>query len=175
MMIDRVHHRADGDGDAAERHDVRADALPEHDEERNQHRDRQNDDGHQRAAQMEQERRGRRARRRGFPPAAFPRASPTARSISARAVVGHGDLHVRRQRLHRLVQPLLHVLDDLAGIRAVAHHDDAADGFAVAVQLGDAAAHVGAELDVGHVAQQDRHAVGADADGDFLQVVQASM
>ena len=29
---DRVHHRADGDGDAAERHDVRADALLEHDE-----------------------------------------------------------------------------------------------------------------------------------------------
>jgi len=56
MMMTAVHHRADGDGDAAERHDVRADALPEHDEERNYHCDRQNDDRHQRAAQMQQER-----------------------------------------------------------------------------------------------------------------------
>ncbi len=53
---DRVHHRADGDGDAAQRHDVRAEALAEHDEERHQHRDGQNDDGHQRAAQVHQER-----------------------------------------------------------------------------------------------------------------------
>ena len=53
---DRVHHRADGDGDAAQRHDVRADALAEHDDERHQHRDGQNDDGDQRAAEVQQER-----------------------------------------------------------------------------------------------------------------------
>ena len=53
---DRIHHRADGDGDAAQRHDVGADSLPEHDQERNQHGDRQDQDGHQRAAQMQQER-----------------------------------------------------------------------------------------------------------------------
>ena len=52
---DGVHHRADGDGDAAQRHDVRADALPVHDDERHQHRHRQDDDGHERAAEMQQE------------------------------------------------------------------------------------------------------------------------
>ena len=40
---DRVHHRADGDGDTAQRHNVRADALPEHDGERNQHRNGQDE------------------------------------------------------------------------------------------------------------------------------------
>ncbi len=89
-----------------------------------------------------------------------------------RAVVGDGHFHVRRQRFHRLVEPLFHVLDDLGGIRAVAHDHDAADGLAFAVQIGDAAAHVGAELDVRHVAQQNRHAVRADAHGDLFQVIE---
>ena len=64
------------------------------------------------------------------------------RAVNQRgAVVGDGDFHVRRQRLHRLVQPLFHVLNHLVGVRAVAHDDDAADRFAVAVQIGDATAH----------------------------------
>ncbi len=88
------------------------------------------------------------------------------------AVIDDGGFHVRRQRLHRLGQLLFHVQDDLARIRAVTHDDDAADGFAVAVQIGDAAAFVGAELDVRHVTQQNRHAVLADTHGDFFQVIQ---
>jgi len=39
--------------------------------------------------------------------------------------------------------------------------------FAVAVQFRDAAAHVGPSWIVRHFAEQDGHAVGADADGDF--------
>jgi hypothetical protein len=51
----RVHHRADGDRDAAQRHDVGVDALPVHDDERGQHADRQGHHRHQRRAQVEQE------------------------------------------------------------------------------------------------------------------------
>ena len=90
------------------------------------------------------------------------------RAVNERsAVVSHRVCHVRRQPLHRLVQALFHVLNDLSGIGAVAHDDDAADGLAVAIQFGDAAAHVRAELDVRHVAKQNRHAVCPHADGDL--------
>ena len=52
-----IHHRADGDRDAAERHDVGVDALVAHDDEGDQHAQRQRDDGHQRRAQVPQEQR----------------------------------------------------------------------------------------------------------------------
>ena len=53
----------------------------------------------------------------------------------------------------------------------MAHHDDAADGVAEAVEVGDAAADLRAQLDAGHVPQQHRHAAGADLDHDLLEVV----
>src|SRR5438094_888905 len=57
------------------------------------------------------------------------------------------------------------------------HHGDdgdgnAADSFPLAVPFSDAPAHVRAELDVCDLAQQDRHAIGADAEGDLLEIVQ---
>ena len=168
---DRVHHRADGDGDAAQRHDVRADALAEHDEERNQHRDRQDQDGHERAAQVQQERDADQRHDDAFLDELFLQRLDRALNQRA-AVVGDGVGHVRRQALHRLVEPLLHVENDLARVGAVAHDHNAADRFAFAVQLGDAAAHVGAELHVGDLAQQDRHAFVAHAHGDFPQVLE---
>ena len=51
----RIHHRADGDGDAAERHDVRGQAQPEHRQERKQDGDGQRDDRHQRGADVPEE------------------------------------------------------------------------------------------------------------------------
>src|SRR5581483_5251337 len=51
--------------------------------------------------------------------------------------------------------------------------DDAAHGFAVAIQFRDAAPHVGAELHIRHLAEQHRHAVRAQAHGDFLEIVEA--
>ena len=50
-----VDHRADGDGDATQRHDVGVDALPAHHQEREHHAQRQRDDGHRRRAQVPQE------------------------------------------------------------------------------------------------------------------------
>ena len=48
--------------------------------------------------------------------------------------------------------------DHVQGVLAVAHDDDAADGVAEAVEVGDAAAHLGPELDPRDVAQQHRRA-----------------
>ena len=50
-----IHHRADGDGDAAQRHDVRGHPLKRHDEERTQHPQGKRDDRHQRRAHMQEE------------------------------------------------------------------------------------------------------------------------
>ena len=44
----RIHHRADRDRDAAERHDVGVDALIVHDDEGDQYADRQRNDRDQR-------------------------------------------------------------------------------------------------------------------------------
>ena len=96
------------------------------------------------------------------------------RAVNQRgAVIGDGVVHIRRQALHRLRRAASSRLDDLARVRAVAHDDDAADGFAFAVQFGDAAPHVGAEL---RCSPPRRSRIGTplspDADGDFLQVVE---
>ena len=50
-----IDHGADGDGDAAQRHDVGVDPLIVHDDERGQDPQRQRDDGHECRAQVEQE------------------------------------------------------------------------------------------------------------------------
>ena len=50
-----VDHGADGDGDAAEAHDVGAEAQPAHGGERHQDADRQHEDGDKRAADVQQE------------------------------------------------------------------------------------------------------------------------
>ena len=55
------------------------------------------------------------------------------------AVVRRNDLHARRQRRANLRQLLLHAVDDIQRVHAVAHHHDAADGFAFALPIGDAA------------------------------------
>jgi hypothetical protein len=51
----RVDHRADGDRDAAQAHQVGVHAQQAHGDEGDQHADRQHQDGHQRAAHMHQE------------------------------------------------------------------------------------------------------------------------
>ena len=50
-----IDHGADGDGDAAETHDVGTDPQHVHRGERHQDADRQGDDRHQRRAHMQQE------------------------------------------------------------------------------------------------------------------------
>ena len=51
----RVHHGTDGDGDAAQAHDVGAQPQRMHGDESDQNTDRQRDDGHQGTAEMHQE------------------------------------------------------------------------------------------------------------------------
>ncbi len=50
-----IDHRADRDGDSAQRHDVGVDPLDAHDDERRQHAERERDDRHQRRTRVPQE------------------------------------------------------------------------------------------------------------------------
>ena len=76
----------------------------------------------------------------------------------AGAVVDRDDLHAPRQARLQLVELRLDGVDRFERVLARAHHDDAAGGFAFAVELADAAAHLRADLDARHVAQPHRHA-----------------
>jgi hypothetical protein len=51
----RIHHRADGDGDAAQRHDVARQGAAKHRHERQNDRDGQRDDRDQRRADVPEE------------------------------------------------------------------------------------------------------------------------
>ena len=67
-------------------------------------------------------------------------------------------LHAFRQAAGDLGDLLLDVGDHVQRVLAVARHDDARHHLALAVELGQAAPLVRAQLDAGDVAEQHRHA-----------------
>ena len=164
-----VDHGADGDGDPAQRQDVGVDALPVHDAESRQNADRQADQDDQRGAQMEQEQGADDDHDREF-------LDQLAAEIPHRpqdqigAVVSGNDLHAFRQAAPQLVQPGFDAFNRGQGVFAGAHHDDAAHDFAFAVQFRRAAPQFWPQPDIGHVAEQDRGARGAHAQGNLPQV-----
>ena len=165
-----VDHRADGDGDAAQRHDVGVDALPAHHQEGDHHAQRQRDDGHQRRAQVPQEEHAH--QRDDDELLEQLERQVVDRALDQRAaVVGGDDLHALRQAGLQLGQARLHRLDRRLRVLARAQHDHAAGHLALAVELGDAAAHLRADLDRGHVAQAHRDAA-ARGQRDVAEVVQ---
>ena len=166
---DRVDHRADGDGDAAEAHDVGADALHVHDDERQEHRHRQRQDRHQRAAEVEEE--GDADDRHGERLLEELLAQRGDGALDERRpIVGDLDLHALRQPALQLRELGLDALDHLERVGAGAHDDDAADGLALAVPVGDAAAHVRSDDDRAEIGDQDRRAVGPRADRRLRQL-----
>src|SRR5829696_292207 len=74
------------------------------------------------------------------------------------AVVDRNDLGPCGQTRSKFGQPLLDVLDDVERVRSEALQGDAARDLAFAVELGHTSTLVGAELDTGDVAHQDRRA-----------------
>ena len=92
---DGVHHGAYGDGDPAQGHDVGADALGKHDEERDEHGDRQNDDGHEGATQVHEKRQTHQRHHDAFLEQLLLQRLDGALDERA-AVIGDGIRHVRR-------------------------------------------------------------------------------
>ena len=99
--------------------------------------------------------------------------------ISCRAVVDRHDLDALGQARRHFGKPRLDVVDHVERVGAEALQHDAARDLALAVELGDAAPFVGAELDARHVLQEDRRAaVVLQHDllqiGDALQIAAAA-
>ncbi len=169
----RVDEHADRDRDAAERHDVRAEALPVHHDEREQERDGDREDRHERRAHVEEEEDThesdddrlfeQRAREGGH-----------GALDQRRAVVADFDGHVVWQPCLELREPRLDPLDRLERIGAGAHDDDAAYGLALAVPLREPAPDLRADRDVGDLTQEDRSATGAEPEHDSLEILDAA-
>ena len=102
-----------------------------------------------------------------FSPSVFDRALD-----QVRAVVGGDDFHAFGQAALELGQAFLDPLDGGQRVAAEAHHDDAADRFALAVEFADAAPEVRAVAHFGDMAHQYRHAFVGGLERDALQVVE---
>ena len=107
-----------------------------------QHADRQHQDGDQRAADMQQEHDAdERDDDAFFGQCVLQRLDRAVNEIGA--VIDRFDRHAFRQRRCDLGQLLLDAVDYMQCVLAVTLQSDAADDFALAVELGDAAALLG--------------------------------
>ena len=165
-----VHQRADGDGDPAQGHDVGVDPLPGHDEEGGEHADRQGEDDHQGRTEVDQEDDTDQGDDETF------HQQLVAQVVDgpfdqARPIVGRNDLHALRQaRLERL-QLLLDVPDDLHGVLAVPHDDDAADDLALAVPFRQSPPKFRSRRDPGDLVKEYGRPETVDAQRHVLQVL----
>src|SRR6266446_3677492 len=159
-----VDHRADGDCNPAETHDVGADPKGVHDHEGDQHTNRQHDDCDERAARMQQkDHADQRNDYTLFEKRVFERVDRAVDQV--RPVINRQDLHAVRQAAGDFGDLRLDVLDDRQGVGPVALQHDPGDDFAVAVELGQAAPLIRTELDPCHVANAHRRAaVGLEYD-----------
>ena len=103
---------------------------------------------------------------------ARPHPNASDRAVDQRsAVIGDLDLHTLRKSRPDLLQSGLHIADHAAGIRAGAHHDDAADRLALPVPLGQPAAALRPQAHPRNILQQNRGAVGAHSETDPAEIV----
>ena len=86
------------------------------------------------------------------------------------SIVGRYDFHTRRHRLPNLVQLRLHALDDIQGVLAKTHHDDAADDFASAIEVRNASPDVRSQPDLRNVPHTNRRATRVGAQRHLLEV-----
>ncbi len=99
------------------------------------------------------------------------RSVSTAALDQVRPVVRRDDLHARGERRLDLLQPRLDALDDVEGVLAAAHHDDAAHGVPLAVEIGDAPSNLGAERHAPDVRDRQRRPLLVRLDDDLSDVL----
>ena len=163
-----VDHGADGDGDAAEAHDVGAEAQQLHRHERHQDADGKHHDRHQGAAHVQQEHDAHQ-RHHDALLEQRPAQGLDGAIDELRAVVDRHHLDALGQRGSNLGQPRLDVADDVEGVGAEALQGDAARDFPFAVEFGDAAPFVRTKLDAGDVLEEHRRAA-VDLDDDAFEI-----
>ncbi len=165
-----IHHGADGDGDAAQRHDVGVDPLQVHNDEGDQDGDGQAHHHHQRGAQVEQEGETNQHHHHELLHQLAGEVVDGALD-EIRAVIDGDQLHPLGQAGLQIGQAGLDPVYGLLGVLAVAHDDDAADHLPLAVELGHPAPHLRARAYLGHVPQGEGGAAHPGAERDEAQVL----
>jgi len=145
-----VHHRSDGNGDPAQRHDVGVDALRLHHDKRDEDAQWQRENGHQCRAQMKQEDHAdHRYDQKLFDQ--LVREVLDSAVDEGGAVVGLDDLHPLGQAGLERFELGLHGLDGAGGIGAGTQHDDATHHFTLAIEFCHTAPGFGTQLHGGDV------------------------
>src|SRR5262249_33605934 len=80
--------------------------------------------------------------------------------------------NIVRQAFYCLLELFLHIDNDLTCVRSVAHDDNSADRFTLAIEFSNAASHIRSEFDIGHLAQQDRYSFFTNAHSDVPKILQ---
>ena len=154
----RVHQNPDGQRQSAERHNVRTDFQVVHWNERCDDGDRQGQDRNEGGAEVKEEDDDHEADDDRFLDQVAIEGADRVLDQPGSIVTGD-DFHAGRQRSGNLRELLLDAGDHIQRVRAVAHHHNAAGGFALAVPLRHAAPHIRAERYRSEVADQDRRPI----------------
>ena len=158
----RVDHRADGNRDTAQRHDVRVDALRTHDDKRDQNAERQAQNDHRRRPQVEQKQG---TNERNDDEFLDERALECVdRALDqVRTIVGRDDLDTFRQALLELSEPRFDGIDGRRSVLAPAHDDNRANDLALTIKVSNTASHLRADSNLGHVGQDEGRTLVVDA------------
>ena len=133
-----IDHGADGNGDAAQRHDVGIDAHAFHDYERGKNAHRQRNNNYQRRAQVKQKQRTHQRDYNKF----FEQRDVQVIDCTfdqRGAIISFDNFHACGQASGQLIEFGFYAVNGGQCIFAVTHDDDAADDFAFTVELGNAA------------------------------------
>ena len=165
-----VHQHADGDGEAAQAHQVGRQAHRAHRDEGGQRRQRQHQRHHQRCAQVAQEGQQQHQHQHdGLEESLGDGMHGPPDQLAA--VVEGLHRHARREHRRQLGEALFDALDHLAGVGAAQAQHQALDGLGLAVAGDRAVAGEGADAHLGYVA--DPHdAAGAGLEHDGAHVVE---
>ena len=168
----RIHHRADGNGDPSQRHDVGVQPLEMHHDKGDAQAQRQRDDRHQRRAHVPEEQRAdHRHHDKLFNQLRAQVVDGPVNQLAA--VVGGDHLNPFRQAFLQRGELLFHRRNHFTGVLTRAQQHHAARHFTLAVHFSDTAAHFRADLHPRHVFQVDRYAVRFGLQDDMVKVLQA--
>ena len=138
----RIDHCADGDGDAAEAHDVGAEPQQPHADIGHEHAERQRDDSDHRAAGVQQEDDADERDDEAFlEQGSLQRVDGAVDQVGA--IVDGVDGHALRQARRNLGEAILDVLNYGQGILTETLERDTGDDLPFSIHFGDAATLVG--------------------------------
>ena len=165
-------HRPESDGDSTQAHDVRAQPHVAHYGEGHQNPEGKRDDGHQRAAHVEEEYDAHESHDERLLEQLL--LQVVDRTLDEFRPVVHGaDDHAGRQSVFEFCELCLDPLDRSECVLSDAHDDNRADHVPAAVQVGDPPSRPRRELHGGYVGDSDRRSRRCRSEHDVLQVANA--